>query len=215
MNNDPLPRVALIGDSISVQYEPFLAKALEGFAHLNRRATKSALENLDIPGGANTGDSRMLLTYTRHAVENAALRGDDLLLFNCGLHDIKTSVETGEIQVGSDDYRQNLQEAVRLLSGEIKNLAWVRTTPCHEHIHNKPGKPFHRSAEDCEAYNAIADEVMSANGVPIIDLNRFTANQGGDEIYCDHVHFTEEIRARQAAFLGGWITAFLAERQKR
>jgi hypothetical protein len=68
---------------------------------------------------------------------------------------------------------------------------------------------FHRFAADCDAYNQVADEIMSAVGIPIIDLHTFTRNLGPD-LYCDHVHFHESVRAQQAAFLAGWLSHWLS-----
>ncbi len=53
-------------------------------------------------------------------------------------------------------------------------------------------------------YNAIAESVMNNNKIPIIDLYSFTLNLG-DDPYCDHVHFKENIRQLQAAFIAGWL----------
>jgi hypothetical protein len=87
-------------------------------------------------------------------------------------------------------------------------LVWVRTTPCDEAVHNtRPGMTFHRFAADCAAYNAVADEVMAAAGVPTIDLHSFTASLGG-EVYCDHVHFHEAVREKQGAYIAGWVDAY-------
>jgi len=66
---------------------------------------------------------------------------------------------------------------------------------------------FHRFAADCERYNAVADEIMTEAGRPIIDLHTFTRNLGRD-LYCDHVHFHESIRRQQAAFIAGWLHHF-------
>lgn len=55
-----------------------------------------------------------------------------------------------------------------------------------------------------QAYNAVADRVMAAARVPCIDLYGFTCLLGPD-LYCDHVHFKEPIREKQAAFLAGWL----------
>jgi len=43
--------------------------------------------------------------------------------------------------------------------------------------------------------------------VPVIDLNTFTLNLGAD-LYCDHVHYHEPIREKQAAFIAGWLADY-------
>ena len=66
---------------------------------------------------------------------------------------------------------------------------------------------FHRFVADCLAYNDAADRVMAEAGVPSIDLFTFTRNLGPD-LYCDHVHFVEPIREKQAAFIAGWVNGY-------
>ncbi len=86
-------------------------------------------------------------------------------------------------------------------------LVWVRTTPCDEQVHNRPGMSFHRFAADCATYNRAADQIMTEAGVPALDLHTFTGNLGPD-IYCDHVHFHEHVREKQGAFIAGWLAAW-------
>ena len=67
---------------------------------------------------------------------------------------------------------------------------------------------FHRFVADCAAYNAVADRIMNAAGVPVIDLFTFTRNLG-PELFCDHVHFHVNIREKQAAFIAGWLAGWV------
>lgn len=133
----------------------------------------------------------------------------DLLLLNCGLHDIKTDPQTGARQVPLAQYEDNLRAILRTAATLRPRLLWIRTTPCDEAVHNRTGMGFHRFASDCAAYNHAADRIMHAAGVPVIDPHSFTRNLGPD-LYCDHVHFREPVRAQQAAFLCGWLLAFTA-----
>ena len=73
-------------------------------------------------------------------------------------------------------------------------------------MHNKRATGFHRYAGDVEEYNAAADKVMNAAGVPMIDLHRFTLGlKLGQAVYSDHVHFPEAVRKQQADFIGGKV----------
>lgn len=202
------PRLYVIGDSISMQYGPYLEQYLAGrFAYARKTAEVEARLNLPSPQGDNGGDSSAVLAYLARLVERDELVAD-LLLVNCGLHDIKTDPATGHKQVRLDDYRRNLAGIVAQAQKAKMPLVWVRTTPCDEAIHNsRPDMAFHRFAEDCAAYNAAADEVMAAAGVLSIDLHSFTAGLG-PELYCDHVHFEEHIREKQAAYIAGWVEAY-------
>lgn len=205
---DLMRSVFVIGDSISIQYGPYLQQYLQGMlAYSRKEGEDEALLDLDRPMGANGGDSSMVLEYLRAKQAAGGIQADVLLL-NCGLHDIKTDPETGEKQVPLEQYRSNLREIVRLVAGMQLRLVWVRTTPCDERVHNRKSRSFHRFAADVSAYNEAADAIMSKAGVPIIDLYTFTLNLG-DDLYCDHVHFHDAVREKQGAFLAGALTALI------
>jgi lysophospholipase L1-like esterase len=200
-------RIYVLGDSISIQYGPYLQAYLEGMIEYSRKeGEEEALLNLDNPQGANGGDSGMVLSFLRSKAEAGGMDAD-LLLLNCGLHDIKTDPETGARQVSIDDYRENLNNIVQVVADMGPTLVWIRTTPCDERVHNHGGMTFHRFSADCDAYNQVADEIMRSFDVPVIDLHTLTLRLGGD-VYCDHVHFHEHVREKQAAFIAGWLMAF-------
>ncbi len=199
-----LPRLYLIGDSISIHYWPYLKKYLHRiFVCSRKEGEEEALLNLDNPQGANGGDSSMVLAFLK-AKQAAGGLDADVVLLNCGLHDIKTNPKTGARQVPIERYRLNLRRIVRLVRQMGPELVWVNTTPCDEAVHNRPGISFHRFSADCDSYNAAADKIMASLGVEIVDLHRFTRNLGQD-LYCDHVHFREPVREKQAAYITGWL----------
>ncbi len=208
-----LPRLFLIGDSISVHYTPYLQKHLAGLFTCIRHGTSAeALKNLDIPKGGNAGDSTRALTFISASRSVGGL-GADLLLINCGLHDIKHEVSVGKIQVPIDLYRENLKSIAKVV-GEMKiPILWARTTLVVDEIHNTLSTDFHRFEKHLDAYNAVADDVMRSAGATVVDLYTFTKNLGPD-LFCDHVHYHEPIREKQAAFLAGAVLATW-ERVKR
>lgn len=200
-----MQNIFVVGDSISIQYGPYLEQALQGvMGYARKEGEAEALLNLDQPMGANGGDSSMVLDYLRGMSEGGGINAD-LLLVNCGLHDIKTDPETGTKQIPLDQYRANLTAIVQLVAQMQPRLIWIRTTPCDEAVHNQAQPSFHRFAADCATYNAAADQIMAEAGVPSIDLHTFTQNLG-DDLYCDHVHFHESVRAQQGAFIAGWLS---------
>lgn len=183
-----LLQVRVIGDSISNQYGPYLEEYLRGEW---------------VYSWSGGSDSSKVLASLQSQQEAGEL-DMDLLLLNCGLHDIKTDPSTGEKQVPLVEYQKNLEQIAALLQETAVELVWMRTTPCDETVHNHPDMKFHRFAADCDAYNAAADEIMDAAGIKCIDLFAFTNNLGSDT-YCDHVHFHEHVREKQAAYIAGWV----------
>ncbi|MCE6991206.1 SGNH/GDSL hydrolase family protein [Dyadobacter sp. CY323] len=198
------PSIFLIGDSISMQYGPYLEKYLEGTVAFDRKKDDGQAEkNLDVPVGANGGDSRMVLEYLKIKTKEPAFKPDYLVL-NCGLHDIKHDVKTGKIQVGEAEYRKNLQGIIDLLKPKKIKMIWIRTTAVVDSIHNSKSKSIVRYGKDLAAYNQVADQVMAKNNIPRIDLYDFTWKLGIDQ-FIDHVHYNEQTRSLQAAYLAGSI----------
>jgi len=197
-------KIYVLGDSISIHYGHFLQTYLKGVMEYSRKeGEEEALLNLDNPQGANAGDSSMVLSF----LKAKARRGDidaDLLLLNCGLHDIKTHPQTGRKQVPLKQYDSNLRSIVKMVESSGSQLIWIRTTLFDDVIHNRFEVGFYRYVEDCIAYNRIADHVMKENKIPIIDLCTFTLNLGS-KLYCDHVHFHGHVCEKQAAFIAGWL----------
>ena len=180
VKDDPkLPRVLLIGDSISIGYTAPTRKLLEGKANVHR-----------IPENAGP-------TSNGVAKINKWL-GDgkwDVIHFNWGLHDIK--LDAGSRQVPIDQYEKNLRELVKTLKATNARLIWASTTPVPEGKLNPP-----RKSSDVEAYNAVAKRIMDENGVAVNDLYAFALPRLKEIQRPVNVHFTEagsEVLARQVA----------------
>ncbi len=247
-----LPSVFVIGDSISLHYGPYLERFLAGSLAYRRKAAEAVVEgaatsnhvsadgpargraaqsaSLDYPHGPfgeNAGDSGMVFAYLRSRPQ--ALATADVVLLNCGLHDLKVDKQSGRHQVPLGTYRHNLAEIVELLSDSPARLVWCTTTPVHDPTHAEAGASlaFGRVQADVVRYNAAATDLMLAAGVPVVDLHALTlalGDVGGSEVeagglgstrgtadladlYVDHVHFAPWVRAAQGAFLAGWLMA--------
>jgi hypothetical protein len=177
--DDPkLPRVLIIGDSISMGYTPEVQKLLAGKANVHRIPTN---------GGPTTKGLENLNTWL----------GDenwDVIHFNWGLHDLKFGND-GKKQVPPDEYEKNLRELVKRLKATKAKLIWCATTPVPEGDMN-PG----RKNSDVIAYNAIARKIMDENGVAIDDLYEFALPQLKQIQLRANVHFSPEgsaVLARQ------------------
>ncbi len=197
----------VLGDSISIAYGPALEQALAGkLAYARKSGVDEALENLDVPTGANAGDSRMLRAYLEHRFKDPTFK-PDILLVNCGLHDIKMH-DTG-IQISLLEFKDNVSAVARLALANQVRMMWVRITPVDDHIHNTVYKTdFKRFSADVAAYNEVADEIMTELDIPIIDLHGFTTMLGED-IFADHVHYKPGIYAQQGAWIAEEILSYL------
>ncbi|MEI6233633.1 MAG: SGNH/GDSL hydrolase family protein [Planctomycetota bacterium] len=151
-----LPRVLLIGDSISMGYTLPIRAMLKGKANV-------------VHPPDNCGDSG------KGVQSLTAWLGDkkwDVIHVNFGLHDLKYLDETGKLvapdkgkQVNLlDQYEKNLRELATKLKATGAKVIWANTTPVPE---GSSGR-----VKDSEAaYNDTAAKVMKENGIEIDDLH--------------------------------------------
>jgi hypothetical protein len=169
VKDDPkLPRVLLIGDSISIGYTVPTRKLLAGKANVHRIP-----EN----GGPTINGLKKLKTWL----------GDgkwDVIHFNWGLHDLKMDKDNKH-QVPLDEYEKNLRELVKEMKSTGARLIWASTTPVPDAKVSPP-----RKDSDVVAYNAVAKKVMAENGVDINDLYAFALPRLKDIQIPANVHFT-------------------------
>lgn len=171
VKDDPaLPRVLLIGDSISIGYTAPTRKLLQGMANVHRIAenggpTINGLAKID----KWLGDGKW-----------------DVIHFNWGLHDLKRDKED-KMQVPLDQYEKNLRELVKRLKATKAKLVWASTTPVPE-AKVSPA----RKNSDVIAYNAVAKKIMEENGVAIDDLYTFALPRLDKIQLSANVHFNAE-----------------------
>jgi len=149
VKDDPaLPRVLLIGDSISIGYTVPARESLKGKANVHRIPTN---------GGPTTNGLKNLDSWLGSGKW-------DVIHFNWGLHDLRFMPD-GNRQVPLDQYETNLRELVARLKKTGAKLIWAGTTPVPEGNLNPP-----RKDSDVVAYNAVARKIMEENHVAIDDL---------------------------------------------
>jgi hypothetical protein len=202
-----LPGVFVLGASQTIQFGPYLEKEFAGRFRYDRKRDsegKRAEDNLDIPQGASGGDSSMVLAWLRERRLHDPIDAD-ILLLQCGLHDIKTDPVTGRKQVPIDQFENNLREALKEAALMGLKVAWLRMTPVVDEIHNARCKSFHRYAADVAAYNAAADQVMSEAGAAIIDMNPLCESLIPGALI-DHIHYDPPARQAQARFIAAELS---------
>ncbi len=175
-----LPRVLLIGDSISMGYTLPVRKLLEGKANVHRipangGPTKNGVANLDRWLGTGKWD---------------------VIHFNHGIHDLKFMPD-GKRQVEPADYEANLRAIVAKLKATGAKLIWATTTPIPDG-ELTPARKFGKVPE----YNDIAAVVMKENNIAIDDLNAHITPRIADLQNPNDVHYKAagyEFLAQQVA----------------
>lgn len=179
---DPnLPKVLILGDSISMGYTNMVRDGLKGKANVVRPKD-------------NCGDTVIGLR------ELDAWLGDkdwDVIHFNWGLWDLcyrnpkldkagNRDKVNGKISVPVADYEKNLEQLVIQLKATGATLIWASTTLV-------PEGEVGRVAGDDKIYNEAATRVMQKHGVAINDLHALSASLDPNLfIRPGDVHFTTE-----------------------
>lgn len=179
-----LPRVLLIGDSISIGYTLPVRELLKGKANVHRIPTN---------GGPTTNGLRNLKAWLGPGKW-------DVIHFNFGIHDMKF-MEPGKQQVPPEAYENNLREIVKQLQATGAKLIWATTTPIPEGELNPP-----RTFDKVPTYNSIARKVMTEAGVTINDLNAHITPHLAKLQNPRDVHYNKE----GSAFLAQAVAAQIA-----
>ena len=170
--DDPrLPRVLLIGDSISIGYTVAVRAQLRDIANVHR-----------IPdnGGPTTRGRAMLDEWL----------GDgrwDVVHFNFGLHDIARVKAGGAPRVTAAEYEGNLRAIATRLRATGARLIGATTTP----VPPVEVRPVRRN-EDVVERNAIVRRVMAELRVPLDDLYAVATPRLAAIQQPANVHFTPQ-----------------------
>ena len=195
-----MKKLFVIGDSISLHYEPYLRDFIDSYYEYDRKG--ESLERSVNSFDKNGGDSSMVLAYLKKRIANGL--NVDVIMLNCGLHDIKVYKKTSSHKIPINEYKNNLKEISPLASKCSRRTVWLTTTHVDDEQHRKHSYDFDRFNADVIAYNEAAAAVFKDAGAAILDLNTFTCKLG-KQVFADHIHFDESVREIQGAFIGGFL----------
>lgn len=183
-----LPRVLIIGDSVSISYTLPVRELLKGKANVHRPPTNCSST------GNGLGHLQSWLGEKRW----------DVIHFNFGLHDAKLPPE-GVRHATPEVYEKNLRELVKRMQAGGARLIFATTTPVPNGGVLSPTRRF----GSVNAYNAIARKVMNKAGVTINDLNAFITPHVETLRIPNDVHFTRDGSAKLATQVAAMIEAEL------
>lgn len=179
-NNDKLPNVLIIGDSISIGYTPYVQTSLAGKFNVYR-----------IPeNGGDTGRGLQKLDYWLSSLNW------EVIHFNFGLHDLKRLTNntldiSGQIVNPPEIYAENLKEIVKKLRKKTAaRLIWASITAV-------PAGAVGRMSGDEILYNKLASQVMKENKIVINDLYKLSTTYPEGQLPAD-VHFSDIGKKQQA-----------------
>jgi len=182
-NENKLPRVLLLGDSITRAYRPEVEKRLNGRAYVAQLASSAFVSD------------PALLAQVAMVLDN---NNFDVIHFNNGMHGWEHSEQ---------EYQQGLPVLIETIRKHAPNakLVWASTTPLRDDS-TPAGTGAPKDSASAEsgrlmtqadvkkvsdarirARNAIAEKIMAANRIPIDDL--YSLSAGHPEQHSDNVHF--------------------------
>lgn len=191
-----LPRVLLIGDSISMGYTLDVREMLKGKANVHRIPT-------------NGGPTSRGITEIKKWLGDSKW---DVIHFNWGLHDLKFITDDpskrvdpkspgARWQVSLEDYEKNLASLVKTMQATGAKLIWCNTTPVP-----KGSEPQGRIEGEEQKFNAAAARVMTAAGIPTNDLRAHALARPELQLPAN-VHYSPE----GSRYLAEKVAAVIAE----
>jgi len=196
ITDDPaLPRVLLIGDSISMGYTLPVRALLQGKANVHHPA-------------ANCGDTARGIKSLDTWLGTGKW---DVIHFNFGLHDLKyldaagkyVTPDKGQQVAAPEKYGENLQIIVERLKKTGAKLIWASTTPV-------PDGTLGRVKDDELKFNPVAEKIMQANAIDIDDLHAVVVAEPTLQLP-KNVHFTKPGYKVLADHVAQHITSALAK----
>jgi hypothetical protein len=185
-NETNLPRVLLIGDSITRAYYPEVEKQLAGKAYVARLATSRFISD------------PVLLQEIALVLDNTKF---SIIHFNNGMHGWQHTEK---------EYRAAFPKFLATIKSHAPDakLIWANTTPLKVSPALPPGNHTEASDERIAMRNAIALQYIKANGIAVNDLNALV--RGHPEYHSDNVHFNEAGIRLEAAQVAVQIENFFA-----
>ena len=185
-NETNLPRVLLIGDSISRDYYSGVEKRLQGRAYVGR-----------ISSSAFISDPALL----KQIAATLGMAKFDVIHFNNGMHGWQHTEE---------EYRKAFPEFLKTIQrcAPRAKLIWCSTTP----LKHSPslGRSTEATNERVAARNSIASAFIMAKGIRVDDL--YSPMLGHPELHADNVHFNQQGVELQAAQVAAQVEATLSAR---
>ncbi len=159
---DDLPRVLLVGDSITEGYYPLVRKKLDGICYVNYASCSYSVERDFFKSVFES-----LIKDTDYAVVH----------FAKGLH---------EFHLTASRYRENILESLKKVEKNTKLILATGTKV------NTEGNAEARYDSKLKMLNNVISEIANEQGYPVDDLFTVSENIPSEKRAVDGWHYTEE-----------------------
>jgi hypothetical protein len=184
-NETNLPRVLLIGDSISRDYYPEVEKRLAGKAYVGRLSSSAFISD------------PLLLDEIKVTLSSMKF---DIIHFNNGMHGWQHTEEEYK------DAFPAFLTTIHQCAPQAK-LIWASTTPLKISPVVPPQNSNESTGTRITERNTIALKFIAAERIPVDDL--FSLMNGHPEFHRDNIHFNPQGVALQAAHVAAQIERVL------
>ncbi len=192
-DREGLPRVLLLGDSVSIGYTLPTRKLLEGKANVHRNAVTNVSSQL----------------AAESVYEWLGNKKWDVIYFNFGAYDLVIEKD-GAVAVPPDRYENNLRVIIAKIRSHSPGarLIFATTMPVPtEQIRSK----FKFAGDNAEAYNLIAAKVMRESEIIISDLCALVAPRLAEWQIPGNIHFHRAAYEAIAQEVANRVTLALKE----
>jgi hypothetical protein len=186
-------KVLLLGDSIRMSYQPYVARLLGGRAHV-----------------VGPSDNCQYSGYTLASLDRwiGELGYPVIIHWNNGIHDSGHNPARIPIQIPIGMYRANLEIILNHLTALTANVIWATTTPVH------PNRPFLITEwswrnKEIDQFNDAARKLMESRGVRINDLHTLVWDNVVEFLSEDQLHLSEAGQKACARACADSILTFL------
>jgi len=222
MIEDPLlPRILMLGDSISGGYFPGVRQRLDGQATILGETAftgqgKAQYRFYTSPAALREGG---LATFL-------AERGPfDIVHFNMGIHEFAwvnapnylkgkklTEADPANVKTDADAYAARLRDVVALIrkAGAVPVFATSTATKADRVIDHMP---YYLS--NCQAFNAAAERTMRELDVQVVDIYGLIQPRIEEFLSGDLIHFKPEASAEMATVIAAQLTSQLGTLPRR
>ena len=195
-----LPRILLLGDSISIGYTLPVRRALRGVANVHRPQancthTRNGLTQLD----SWLGEGKWAIVHV-----------------NFGLHDCVR--RAGAAAVPIDEYARNLHDIFRRIRAVGAQLAWASTTPVPSELTccaPDYGEPLVYRETDIAAYNDVAAAIAMQHDAEVDALAANVGSRLSELQVVGDIHFTKAGYAALGREVAGFLRGLLGRLRRR
>jgi hypothetical protein len=183
IKDSSLPRILVVGDSISMGYRGFISEHFKGKAYVDYWVGGSWLDPNSVKGEGSPAKRSWKGVLSNGPYDVVSWNAMTLHMWNPNMPG----------RCPEDSYPGNMEDMVKFLKAEAPKtqFLWIRCTPHTSPVEEKPSVIKADTTERLVKYNKMTDVIMEKYGVPEVDLFALCENNL-DKASKDGVHWNAD-----------------------